>query len=356
MKLLIISLMLILPKAFATSCAYRQCQPGQLRYTPTSSSHMSQGCSQCVNSCPAGTYAVASYQGATPECKSNFPSNIQNCYHCQQQFAQQQQQYRWNPYFRTTMPWMMNQPQRPWWATQGNFHYPNFQYPGAWSNHGIDTTHYPGGGGGMAMKPNIYVKNENKKSMKFSWKFKEKEKAEFLATTPALNNYGWEGSVKGESYTVKNVDYSYLFYDARMDHKKMQFESGVCLEKENLIPEMLSDLSKKSFTKEALKDFTEHWSQKLPNYPYFCIYPQLNKQMNVLMPIDVTPVESIVTRVLYVLVPYEEAPKVIAGKFPSLPTRSSASLESVTKKKPIKEKQIQFFEWGIAFLDGKLIQ
>lgn len=331
-------------KSFATSCGTPTCKTGELYYS-------GQPCPTCVSTCPSGTYAALSSTRG-PICQSAFPSNIQDCYQCQLYYYRQQQAT--NPYYanyHSQLPWMTN-PYAPWWATQGNYSYPNFQYPGAWYNHGINTNHYPGNGGAVALKPNIYVKNEKIKLTKFSWKFAEKEKAEFLATTPALKNFGWEGLVSGESFRVSNVGYSYLFYDARMDHNKMQYSNGICIEKEGLVPEMMMDLKAKGYPEVALKDFNEHWTQKIPNYPYYCIYPQYSEQMNALMPIEVTPTDAVVTRVLFVLVPHSKAPKVLAQKFPALPTRAPASLMPVDTKP--RDKSIHFLEWGVAFLDEKI--
>jgi hypothetical protein len=340
-------LVLISNHSNASSCSPPTCAPGQLLYSKPLNGLMGNGCLQCVNSCPVGTYPVRFPTGL--HCRSDFPSTAQDCYQCQ--LYNYQQQPMMNPYFNMQYPWMMNT-QMPWWAIQGNYYYPNFNYPGSWYNHGMNPQHYPGNNHTYAAKPNIYVKNEILKLTKFSWKFKEKEKAEFLATTPALTNYGWEGLVSGESFLVKNVGYSYLFYDARMDHKKMQFDHGICLEKENLIPEMLTDLQKKSYPEEALKDFQEHWAQKIPNYPYYCVYPQYNQQLDSAMPIEVTPSDAVLTRVLYIVVPHTNAPKLSADKFPSLPTKSPASLMPALPA--IKEKKIHFLEWGVAFLDGNL--
>jgi hypothetical protein len=98
----------------------------------------------------------------------------------------------------------------PWWAHQGNFHFPNLHFPGAWTNQkrspGIDAKYYPGQGEVHALKPNIYVQSIHAEK-KFTFSFSSKEALSFLATTPALDEKNsWSGKiVKNDRFEVEDI-------------------------------------------------------------------------------------------------------------------------------------------------------
>jgi hypothetical protein len=345
MKHLLIMLSFMITKSWALSVATPSCSPYQLYYTAPGDYTF-----RCVNQCPVGTYV--SFQTGRGTCITRFsPPNpgMNDCVQCQQnyywQLQQQQllaQQSQFNPW------WNMNQ--GPWWAMQGSYYYPNFNYPGIWNNRGINGDHYPGNEHAHMMKPNIYVKNKSGKLTPFEFKFSN-PKTEFLSTTPALKNFSWSGLVTKDKFRVENVGYDYLFYDFRGDHKKLQMNHGACVEKTELLPLMTQDLERFKFSKEAVSDFKEHWNVKIPDFPYYCIYPQYTDVVNSIAPIKITPSNSQVVRVIYIVVPYKDTPEKLANSFPKLPSRGIASLKSPEEQ----NSGLVFMEWGVGFLDTKLV-
>lgn len=279
-----------------------------------------------------------------------FPQPQTDCIVClQMQLQRQQQMTAFNPWLMQ-MPLPMMPPQTPWWAQQGRMMYPNFQAPGAWQYPGMNPQPYPGNAPVFAAKPNVYVKNTNKTKASFSMKFDLKEsKSTFLATTPWLENNQWIGEIQGEEFRVDKVKYDYLFYDARMPHESMQFEAGWCINRADLVRSMAGELIQLGFSPLAMSDFYEHWDQKNPDEPVFCVYPQYNKELDAALPIQVKPAVPFV-RVLFVLVPHRPDEKT-QPVFPPLPRQSHFDLRT----KNI-EGELQFLEWGVAFLDHRLIK
>ena len=332
----------------ATSCAPSgNCQAqGLISYTPNG--HAS--CPTCVSTCPPGTYVVNGYASAL--CVSQYSNNNnQICVACQGNQGGNLYSYPYYPSYNMNMPWFYSMNVQPWWVTQGQFYYPNFNYPGAWQNNGIHAQHYPGNNEAVALKPNIYVEHKGYFTQDFKISFDLKEKMEFLATTPKLTNFSWEGEVKGEKFTVNKVAYDYLFYDARFDHTKLQFEHGACVDKDGLVSLMLKNLKEMTFTQLALKDFEEHWNIKIPSYPFYCVYPQYNKELDVVSPLKFSPEEAHIVRVLFMVVPHEKSPKTLAGQFPQLPNRSIAAIIPLPK-----EAKTTFYEWGVGFLSSDVVK
>jgi hypothetical protein len=254
-----------------------------------------------------------------------------------------------NPMFNSPMMNPMMNQMMPWWGMKGNMYYPNMNFPGAWQGHGMNHQHYPGNGPVMMAKPNIYV--EAKEEIEFELEFTD-PKQEFLATTPYLEEGNkWKVKVKDEKFNVDGVDYGYLFYDARGALKHFQFADGVCSSREAMIEMMEKDLKALGHSKRSLKDFSVHWRVKIPNYPYYCLYPQYNQEMDKAVPINVS-VEAEVSRVLYIVVPYQTLELKNTDVFPPLP------VNDFTAKRPKVKQQTKLYlkEWGVAFLIDQAIK
>lgn len=236
---------------------------------------------------------------------------------------------------------------QPWWAYQGNMYYPNMYYPGPWRYPGIQQHYYPGQGQVFAAKPNVYV-DSSVPEQSFNFKFSSKEKLSFLATTPALpKSLTWSGKVEQDRFEVDGIFYDYLFYDVRLPLEKMQFEAGVCTTREEAITWMMKDLKEMGHSALSLQDFEEHWRVKIPPYPYYCIYPQYNAQLDPHMPVEISIKQSKFHRSLYILLPYEAAPtpENVVSEIP-LPVKDPKEIRPETKVK----REVDFREWGVAFL------
>lgn len=251
-----------------------------------------------------------------------------------------------NPFQNFPSP--LYQPQViPWWAYQGNMYYPNLHYPGPWQYPGIQSQYYPGQGQVYAAKPNVYVDSIHKEA-KFNFKFVSSSRPHFLATTPVLEkDLSWKGKIIGkDKFELDGIFYDYLFYDLRLPKEKMQFTHGGCANREEAIEFMLQDLKAMNYSAIALQDFEEHWRVKIPDYPYYCVYPQYNRELDSAIPVEIEVSQSSFIRSLYILVPYKTAPDVAEpGEIP-LPVSRPEELRPDTKI----QREVMFREWGVAFL------
>jgi hypothetical protein len=102
-----------------------------------------------------------------------------------------------------------------------------------------------------------------------------------------------------------------------------------------------------NFSSIAVQDFEEHWKVKIPQeYPFYCVYPQYNEQLDKALPVEISTPQTSFTRALYILRPHKTAPNVADVHEISFPSRDPASYRPTTKIK----REIMFREWGVAFL------
>lgn len=294
--------------------------------------------------CPAGLVNIWT-QSSGYACVPRYPSSYNDCVVCQSNY---QAHLPYNPNWFQQFPPAVYQPQvMPWWAYQGNFYYPNFHYPGAWANNNINQNYYPGQGQVHALKPNVYIESIHHEK-KFSFAFSSKEKLSFLSTTPILSQQNsWKGKIVGnDKFEIEGINYDYLFYDIRLPKEKMQFEKGVCATKEETVKWMLADLKAMNYPVIALQDFEQHWSVKLPNYPFFCIYPQYNSVLDEALPVTITLDHSEFIRALYVLTAHRDEPDSEKPQTIPLPLLEPESM----RPKGLVRRENNFREWGVAFL------
>lgn len=235
----------------------------------------------------------------------------------------------------------------PWWAYQGNLHYPNLHYPGPFAYPKIEAKYYPGTGEVFAAKPNVYVESIHAEK-KFEFRFVSEGNLSFLVTTPPLErDNSWKGKiVEKDKFEVGGINYDYLFYDIRLPREKMQFDHGLCSTREAAIEWMLGDLKELKFPAIALQDFEEHWRVKIPDYPFYCIYPQYNRQLNDALPVGITLEQSSFTRSLFILVPHKK--EIDVSDYHEIPLPSQDPARFRPSVKILRENM--FKEWGVAFL------
>lgn len=246
----------------------------------------------------------------------------------------------------TQFPSPLYQPQiLPWWAYQGNLYYPNVSYPGPWQYPGIQSNYYPGQGQIFAAKPNVYIDSIHKEK-KFTFRFVSENK-HFLATTPLLEeDTFWKGKILSDMFEVEGVNYDYLFYDVRLPKERMQFERGMCSTRDEVIAFMLKDLKEMNYSAIALSDFESHWKVKIPDYPYYCVYPQYNRELDIAFPVHIDTEQTAFLRSLYVLTPHKIAPDMNEPQEIPFPIKDPAQFRPNGQVK----KEIMFREWGVAFL------
>ncbi|MFA7614667.1 MAG: hypothetical protein WCY48_10565 [Candidatus Caldatribacteriota bacterium] len=246
-----------------------------------------------------------------------------------------------------TLQAIVERGQEAWWVSSGNAQFPNLGYPGVWKNDRIDASFYSGSGEVFAAKPNVYIQSIHQEK-RMSFQFVGEKAKSFLATTPMLSErLSWEGKiVENDKFEIEGVYYDYLFYDIRLAKSAMQFSHGICATRSESIEWMIKDLSSMKFPAISLSDFEEHWRVKIPDYPYFCIYPQYNEQLDAELPIKIELDQASFIRSLYVLVPYREAPD--ASQMPLIPLPTQNPEDIRPSAKIIRENM--FKEWGVAFL------
>jgi hypothetical protein len=249
----------------------------------------------------------------------------------------------------SNFPSPLYQPQpMPWWGHQGNLHFPNMHYPGAWNFPGMQAAYYPGQGQVFAAKPNVYIESvhENKK---FEFQFTSQEMLSFLATTPPLERKTnlWRGKIHKDKFEIDDVNYDYLFYDIRLPKEKMQFVNGICATREDTILWMLEDLKALKHPAISLQDFEEHWRVKIPDYPFYCIYPQYNAVLDAALPVKISLEQTRFIRSLYVLVPHKKQPEWSdPQEVVPYPTVEPTEI----RPEVIITRENMFKEWGVAFL------
>ena len=292
--------------------------------------------------CPIGMMRVWT-QTVGDQCVPRFnpdPQLPQGCFAPISSMPKNPFSYFPYPLYQTTF--------QPWWAHQGNFYYPNLNYPGPWTYPGIQQHHYPGQGDIFAAKPNIYVDSIHK-NKKFNFKFTSSEKISFLATTPLLpKSQTWSGKIlDNDKFELEDIAYDYLFYDVRLPKEKMQFEKGVCTTRNEAIDWMLKDLKEMRYSPLSLQDFEEHWRVKIPDYSYYCIYPQYNSQLDPALPVEIDVEQHTFIRALYVLVPHKDKLDIekSLSEIP-FPTQNPSDNRPSAKIR----REIEFREWGVAFL------
>lgn len=278
-------------------------------------------------------------------CVERYHKDLNDCVLCQGAKACETMDANWFANFPKAL---YQTKEQPWWATQGNLLYPNLNAPGAWTKDGIDSQYYPGQGEVHALKPNIYIESIHD-DKKFNLAFTSKsEDLNFLSTTPALDEKNsWQGKiVNKDRFEVDGINYDYLFYDLRLPKEKMQFIRGQCSTREDAIKWMLEDLKDLKYPAIALQDFEEHWKVKIPDYPFFCIYPQYNAQLDYVLPVEISIEQVQFTRALYVMIPHREEPDAERVYTTPLPTQDTSEFRPQT----LIRYENMFKEWGVAFL------
>lgn len=289
--------------------------------------------------CPVGQMRIATTQGLvcvprmTPQVQDPFcPPWLNNGIN--------------NPFMGFPAPLYQTQVM-PYWAYQGHLYYPNLAYPGPWQYPGIQAKYYPGQGEVFAAKPNVYVDSIHAEK-KFTFKFVAQSDKNFLVTTPLLDKeLSWKGKiVEKDKFEVDEANYDYLFYDLRLPKENMQFTHGLCATREGAIDWMLGDLKEMKHSQTSLQDFEEHWRVKIPDYPYYCIYPQYNRQLDPVIPVEIDVEQNTFIRSLYVLIPHRKEPDMDDPQEVPFPSQDPAEYRPSAKIK----RENMFREWGVAFL------
>jgi len=248
----------------------------------------------------------------------------------------------------------------PWWWQTGPMMYSNFYQPAPWyqssnwNNYyapsGVMPSYYPGTGGMMMGKPNLYIEGPAGTPITIKMKFTE-QGANWLATVPSHGTQGWKGTLeeKGRIRTDQGI-YGFLFSDYRVNGFHLQDREGFCSTKKNVLGKMAISLNRSGFTGREIADFLEYWSVKFPQAERYCVYPQDERQLATVADLEVTPKPASIRRLLF-MVQLEENLGKSAGKFTKAPVRewNPQPVRALASDK----NAIKIREWGVGFFAAK---
>jgi hypothetical protein len=249
----------------------------------------------------------------------------------------------------------------PWWMGYSTY-YPNFFYPGAWSNYGLNQGFYPGSGNVAAAKPNLYISGPQNKDLKIKINFKEirpKVYPTWLATSPEANENTWKIKLDKNNFLLsEKARYPFIYYDFRVDDDLFQAEKGFCAERNEALEKMSLVLNELGFKANEVKDFEEHWRIKMPPQAV-CVFPQSNTELDKIATLETNPPLKKLTRILFIATYKSGMEKGRVGKFIKEPIEpwiapiqrqpSSTSWNWKSIKKDNISNDFELREWGIGF-------
>lgn len=244
----------------------------------------------------------------------------------------------------------------PWWAPYGAMSYSNFYYPGMWNQGGMWGPSYPGTGPIMAMKPNLYL--EAPVGKEITVKIELAKDADWLIAVPARASEGWKATVTSTAQNsivkVRGVEYPYFYYDFRLQDVSLQDSKGFCSEREQSLKRMLTLLREYRFSDKELRDFERQWAIKLPPLKRFCVWPQVDRELQAAAKITVEPAQGVQIRRVLFVVQDEEMLGKLEGKFSLRPTDEWVLAREVseTERMPAASGTVHLREWGLAFIDS----
>jgi hypothetical protein len=246
----------------------------------------------------------------------------------------------------------------------GAMTYPNFYSPGPWisggmyngmynSNpyngyfsSGINGSYYPGHGGAFGAKPVLYVNGPDGTPIKIRARLAQG--TQWLVAVPRHGENAWTGTIQKNRFVSANADYRYVFYDYRMDEKKLQDSSGFCTRRGELMPRLAAALKSSGFKPNEIKDFTDYWTIKIPQSERYCVYPQSNSELQAIAALEIEPKPSQFKQVLFIVQFGENLDG--KGKFHSAPI---ATWKPAADTREPASASIQVREWGIGFLQAR---
>lgn len=214
---------------------------------------------------------------------------------------------------------------------------------GAW-----DGNYYPHSGNIALGKPNIYLagKDEGKFTLKFT-----SESFSLLASVPSFKEKEITGELRKGSIYNENTWYPYFNYDARVSDEHFQNTHGLCGTRKEVFLFMMEGFKKYEFPNEARADFTKNWSVRLPEALRYCVYPQVNLQLDKAAPLEFSfedKTKAQTERLFYLVIPQDFKGKRIptnANKFADKPkSKWKHYSRTVIPKTPY------LYEWGVGFV------
>lgn len=220
--------------------------------------------------------------------------------------------------------------------------------PCGWGSYGCNGNVYPHNGSIALGRPNFYFsgKDEGKFKLKFSG-----DSFNLLSSVPSVKDSQISGELRKGSIYSENTWYPYLSYHARISDDSFQNTNGFCGTKKEMYDFVLEGLKKYEFPNEARTDFIKSWSAKVPQASRYCVYPQVNAQLDKAAPLEITfddKTQVRTERIFYLMVPQDYNGK----RIPADANRFADKPKTIWKNysRTVIPKTAYLYEWGIGFV------
>lgn len=234
-----------------------------------------------------------------------------------------------------------NTPRKPTSESQASL-------PCGWNEYGCGGNNYPHSGSIALEKPGFYFagKDEGKFKLKLSG-----SNFSLLASVPNFKDGEVSGELRKGSLYIDNIWYPSLSYNARTTDDHFQNTTGLCGNKKEIYQFIIEGLKKYEFPNEARTDFIKTWSARVPEASRYCVYPQVNAQLDKTAPFEVTFEDKSqvrTERIFYLIVPQDFKGK----RIPADAHKFAGSPKNVWKNfsRTIIPKTAYVFEWGLGFV------
>lgn len=177
----------------------------------------------------------------------------------------------------------------------------------------------------VVRKPNIYLYPETVQNISVQLVFPFGGR--ILQSDPDYGS-GWRVFVEPNGRI--NGRYDYLFYEAQVpDH--YQYSSGWVVGTDTLSTFFVNAMARAGFNRREIADFLDFWVPRLQSASAYEVYPQLERQLNRLIQLEVRPVPQNQLRLFFLIRP-------VQGIRPSLTTPQLAIAD---------RRGYHLSEWGV---------
>lgn len=112
---------------------------------------------------------------------------------------------------------------------------------------------------------------------------------------------GWVSKIIDGSL---NGSEDYLFYEAIVPDEGFQKESAWQIKSDSQNEDILSMLKDYGFNEKEINDFTKYWVPRLESDKDYLFYPQINLEVDMIMPLIVSPSPENVFRIWFYIIPF----------------------------------------------------
>ncbi len=158
--------------------------------------------------------------------------------------------------------------------------------------------------GPVVYKPNIYLYPQQKEQLSVQLTFPQGGKV--IKSIPEYKT-GWNVTV--DKNGLIDNQYTYLFYES-VQPNIWQNTLGWMIEKDKLKAFFEQNLSDYGFKNNEISDFTEYWIPRFSKYNYYVICPQVKKEIEQVIKLNISKKPDNVLRLFYTVKGYDKKPTV----------------------------------------------